>query len=374
MLALFHLVWSACVILLLLLSSLAATAGELEPIGIGPDGKSFVLAASGKEFRVWGVNYDHDSYGKNGRLLEDYWETEWETVRSDFQEIKELGANVVRVHLQLGKFMAAADTPNRQALAKLTDLLRLAEEVGLYLDITGLGSYHKAETPAWYDALNETMRWKVQATFWSAIARTCRNSPAVFCYDLMNEPVVDGKKEEGWVAGELGGKSYVQRLTLEKGDRTAIQIAKAWVDQLTAAIRAEDPDHLITVGVIPWAMVWPNAKDVFYSPEVSGAFDFVSIHVYPKSGEIEKALAALKVYEIGKPLVIEETFPLSCSLEEMEEFLKQSRRRTAGYVSFYWGRTIEEYAQAPSDDIGAAITREWLKYFKRHAETMKRAH
>jgi hypothetical protein len=30
---------------------------------------------------VWGVNYDHDSKGENGRLLEDYWSDEWETVR-----------------------------------------------------------------------------------------------------------------------------------------------------------------------------------------------------------------------------------------------------------------------------------------------------
>jgi hypothetical protein len=245
--------------------------------------------------------------------------------------------------------------------------------VGLYLNITGLGGYHKKETPAWYDALGETDRWKVQAKFWRAIAQTCRDSSAVFCYDLMNEPVVDGRKDEGWVGGELGGKYYVQRLTLEKGDRTPAQIVKAWSGQLTAAIRAEDPGHMITVGVIPWAMIWPNAKDAFYSPEVRGFFDFVSIHVYPKSGEVDKALAALKVYELGKPIVIEETFPLSCSLAEMDEFLKRSRSHTAGYFSFYWGKTIEEYATISRTNMAAAITGEWLKHFKTRAEEMKRA-
>ena len=97
--------------LLLVLLSLAsasdAQAAGIEGVRISPDGKSFVLAESGRPFRVWGVNYDHDSHGENGRLLEDYWDDEWETVRSDFQEMKELGANVVRIHLQVGKFMRA---------------------------------------------------------------------------------------------------------------------------------------------------------------------------------------------------------------------------------------------------------------------------
>src|SRR4030095_9261252 len=103
----------------------AATA--LEAVRISPDKRSFILAESGKTFRVWGVNYDHDSKGENGRLLEDYWHDEWETVRSDFEEMKALGANVVRVHLQFAKFMRAADTPNQDSLNQLRRLLELAE-------------------------------------------------------------------------------------------------------------------------------------------------------------------------------------------------------------------------------------------------------
>jgi hypothetical protein len=347
-----------------------APAAGLERVRIGADGKSFVLAESGTPFRVWGVNYDHDSHG-DGRLIEDYWDAEWETVRSDFQEMKELGANVVRIHLQTGKFMSAADQPDRKSLAQLHRLLELAEQTGVYLDITGLGCYHKADTPAWYDAMDEASRWAVQARFWSAVARTCRDSPAVFCYDLMNEPVPAGNKNDGWLAGELGGKHFVQRLTLEPGKRTPVEIAKAWVDKLAAAIRAEDRGHLITVGAIPWALVWPGAKPVFYSPEVSGALDFTSIHLYPNRGEVDKALAAMAVYEIGKPLVIEETFPLACGIADMDDFLKRSKPRTAGHVSFYWGRTIAEYAVATEKKETAALIGGWLKYFQEHAAFMK---
>ena len=285
--------------------------------------------------------------------------------------MKELGANVVRIHLQTGKSMSAADAPNEQALARLRRLLELAEQTGLYLDITGLGFYHKADTPSWYDAMDEPSRWAVQARFWSAVARICRDSRAVFCYDLMNEPVIDGKTDQGWLAGELGGKHFVQRLTLEQGRRTPIEIARAWVNKLTAAIRAEDRAHLITVGVIPWAHVWPGAKPIFYAPEVSGALDFVSIHLYPNRGPVEKALTALAVYDIGKPLLIEETFPLACSLEEMGDFLRRSKTRTAGCISFYWGRTVAEYTAATEKKDVAALMAAWLKYFQQQAEFMK---
>jgi len=346
-------------------------ATGLEPVHVSPDGKSFVLATSGRPFRVWGVNYDHDSTGDHGRLLEDYWDDEWPTVRRDFQEIKNLGANVVRVHLQTGRFMSTATEPNEKALAQLRRLLALAEEDGLYLDITGLGCFHKADAPAWYEAMDEVARWAVQARFWSAIARTCRDSPAVFCYDLMNEPIIDGKKDEGWLAGELGGNYYVQRLTLEPGGRTPVAIARSWVEQLTGAIRAEDRGHMVTVGVIPWALVWPGAKPIFYAPEVSGALDFASIHLYPKRGQVEQALTAMAVYDIGKPLVIEETFPLECTLEDMAGFLQRSKVHTAGYVSFYWGRTIAEYATATEKKEEAALVGAWLKYFQQQADFMK---
>jgi hypothetical protein len=346
-------------------------APGLEPVQLSPDGKSFVTGPKHHPFRVWGVNYDHDSTGE-GRLLEDYWEHEWDTVRADFQEMKELGANVVRIHLQLGKFMTSADEPNQKSLERLTQLLELAEQTGLYLDVTGLGCYHKAATPKWYDSLDETSRWNVQSRFWTAVARTCRKSAAVFCYDLMNEPVIGGNTAEGWLSGELGGKCYVQRLTLNQGDRTNVAVAKAWVEQLTAAIRQEDLGHLITVGVIPWALVWPTAKPIFYAPEVIGALDFVSIHLYPAKGEAAKALTALTVYDLGKPLVIEETFPLSCSLEEMDAFIQQSKAQAEGYVSFYWGRTAEEYEKAKDKPEVAALMRSWLQYFRKQAESMKR--
>lgn len=210
----------------------------------------------------------------------------------------------------------------------------------------------------------------MQARFWEAVAGRCTGSPAIFCYDLMNEPILPGdKKETEWLAGELGGKFYVQRLTLDLAGRTQQQVAKAWVDRLVAAIRKRDARHSITVGVIPWALVFPGAKPLFYSKDVSENLDFASVHFYPEKGKIEQALTALAVYSIGKPLVIEEMFPLKCSAEELGTFMDGSRKTAAGWIGFYWGKTPEEYRR--SNTIGDALTLRWLELFQQKTATIR---
>jgi hypothetical protein len=95
----------------------ASSASSLEPVRIAADGRHFVLDRSGTRFTPWGFNYDRDAAG---RLLEDYWDLEWATVVEDFAEMKALGANVVRVHLQLAKFMRTADAgDDRESLERL---------------------------------------------------------------------------------------------------------------------------------------------------------------------------------------------------------------------------------------------------------------
>jgi hypothetical protein len=355
-----------CFVTLLAVALLAASVTAAEPLErviVSPDGTHFVGADSGKKIVLWGVNYDHDSAGK---LLEDYWHADWATVEQDFREIKQLRCNVVRIHLQVAKFMDSAEQPNERNLQQLAKLVQLAEKTGLYLDITGLGCYHKQDVPAWYHDLAEDARWKVQSRFWQAVAEVCRESPAVFCYDLMNEPILPGKEPSSeWLAGELGGKFFVQRIALDLKGRTREEVAAAWVKQLTSAIREVDDRHLITVGVIPWAHTFKGAKPLFHGPEVGGPLDFVSVHFYPQKGQVNESLAALKVYEVGKPLVVEEIFPLKASLEETEQFIDESRGYTDGWISFYWGSTVAENKQ--QGDIKGAIIAAWLQWWQAQA-------
>jgi hypothetical protein len=44
----------------------------------------------------------------------------------------------------------------------------------------------------------------------------------------------------------------------------------------------------------------------------------------------------------GKPVVIEETFPLECTVEEFESFLRSSRETASGWIFHYDGSTLNE--------------------------------
>jgi hypothetical protein len=340
-------------------------AEDMEWVRVAKDGRSFVLDQSDRPFVPWGFNYDRDD---RGRLIEDYWAAEWPKVEKDFRAMKRLGANVVRVHLQLGRFLEGPDRPNAQALARLGKLLRLAEDTRLYLDLTGLGCYHKKDVPGWYDSLSEEERWEVQARFWQAVAGRCAGSPAVFCYDLMNEPVVPGgrRKPGDWLGPAFGGKHFVQVITLDQAGRPREEIARRWVHTLAAAIRKQDRQHLITVGLVDWSLDRPRVLYSGFNPEkIVGELDFISVHLYPRKGEVAKALETLKGFSVGKPVVVEETFPLFCSPAELEQFIDGSEKVAAGWVGFYWGQTPEELRRSKS--FIDAITLQWLELFQRKA-------
>jgi len=327
---------------------------QLDWIAVSENGRHFVLSNCGKQFVPWGFNYDHDH---KMRLIEEYWDAEWQTVVEDFREMKELGANVVRVHIQFAKFMDAPDQPNQSSLKQLGRLLKLAGETGLYLDLTGLACYRKADVPRWYDEMSEADRWRAQSRFWEAIAQTCKDSPAIFCYDLMNEPFVPAKPREpgDWLTGHLGGFYFVQALTLDPAGRTAPQVVDQWAAHLTAAIRKHDQRHLITVGLLP--ISGPGFVNA-----VAPHLDFIAVHEYPKSGKLEASLERLKVFSVGKPLVIEEMFPLTCTAEELGQFIKRSSPPVSGWFGFYWGQTPEQLQQAGG--IGEAMTLAWLRLFQ----------
>jgi hypothetical protein len=342
-------------------------AEGLEWVRVADDNRSFVMEASGQRFVPWGFNYDHD---REGRLIEDYWNEQWATVEEDFAEMKQLGANVVRIHLQFAAFMEAADRPNEQALARLGRLVDLAERSRLYLDLTGLGCYHKRDVPAWYNELSEQDRWRAQAEFWRAVAARCAHSPAIFCYDLMNEPVVPGgaKKRDDWLGPAFAGKYFVQFIALEAKGRPRHEIARAWVGQLAAAIRQHDRRHLVTVGLVPWSLNRPGMTSGFDPERVADNLDFIAVHIYPKTGKRDEAIDILKGFDVNKPVVIEEIFPLKCSAEELAGFFDESTRHAAGWIGFYWGKTPDECRESPG--IHDAITLSWLGLFQQKREAV----
>jgi hypothetical protein len=347
--------------------ALAVTGAAVEPVHeriiLSSNHKGFIGEKSKRAFHPWGVNY-----GNDGRLLEDFWDRDWAVLAVDFAKIRKMGANVARVHLQFGKFMEAPDSPNAAALVQLSRLVALAEVNGLYLDITGLACYRPSDTPRWYDALDDKSRWEAQACFWRAVADLCTKSPAVFCYDLMNEPISPSAKTDKWYSGALlGDYDFIQIIAHDPAERTRGETANAWIDRMTTAIRAKDKSHMITVGMLPWVTGWQHLSG-FIPGEVAPHLDFLSVHIYPNTKQPAEALRSLRECDVGKPVVIEETFPLSCSVDELEKFLRASRATACGWIWHYDGTTADELDarfQTNQPTAAQAIWRSALRSFER---------
>jgi hypothetical protein len=135
---------------------------------------------------------------------------------------------------------------------------------------------------------------------------------------------------------------------------------------LATAIRAKDSRHLITVGLI----ATPDRGQFcgFVPDKIAGDLDYVSIHLYPEKGKIKEAVDRVAGFAIGKPVVIEEMFPLHCSARELEEFIERSRPLAAGWIGFYWGQPPEELRR--SQATGDLMTLGWLELFERKAKAM----
>ena len=339
-----------------------AAAPPMQRIVVAPNSRGFMLAQSHQPFHPWGFNYGRS------HLLEHYWIKHWPTVVRDFHNMKAMGANVVRVHLQYGRFMRGPNQPDRRQFKALAALLALAQRTGLYLDITGLGCYRRAATPKWYNAMDQRRRWAAQETFWRLVAAECASSPAVFCYDLVNEPLSPaGQRPPGaWQPNSsFGGYDFLQYIALKPGPGGRKKLAVRWIQAMTRAIRLRDKHTLITVGLLPWVKGWKWLSG-FVPRVIAPHLDFISVHIYPNSKDLSEAMIGLRKCAVGKPVVIEETFPLSCSPQQEQTFLLQSRAIACGWLGHYNGKTIAQYqalARQGRLSIAQALYLAWERMF-----------
>lgn len=339
--------------LLIALASLTggAWAAGMETVKIAPDKTGFVLHPSGDRYIPWGHNYA--SVDIMERLANDP-----ARVEREFAEMKAAGTTVARIHPEMPRILAGRDQADPRALEQLSRLLKIAENSGIYLKITGLACYKIKDRLAWYDAMDEQDRWRMQAFFWETIARTCAESPAVFAYDLVNEPAAAGKPADGWYMGKMGDVEFCQRLSLDPGHRNGDDIFREWTKCMVAAIRKHDRTHLITMGMLPFPGAYKAAAE---------QIDFVSPHLYPKTGKVDDEIKLLKQFDWGKPIVIGETFPLSCGADDERVFLLNSRDFAHGWIG-HWPdespATLAELKRTGKATIHNAIWLSWVDLFK----------
>jgi hypothetical protein len=151
-------------------------------------------------------------------------------------------------------------------------------------------------------------------------------------------------------------------ITLDQQDRPRPEIARQWIEQLTTAIRENDKRHLLTVGLVDWSLDRPGLTSGFVPDKIAGNLDFLCVHLYPEAGKVDEAIKTLAGFaSIGKPVVIEETFPLKCSMTEFSQFVERSKEDACGLIGFYWGKPPDELRQ--SKTIADALLLGWLDFF-----------
>lgn len=316
--------------------------------------KNFV-DANGNEVYFWGLNYTNPV---EIDLIEDNWdrETTWDIIDDDFQEMKSYGANVIRIHLQYNRFMVNVNTPSQASLDKLKRLVKIAEKHDLYLLVTGLAAYRKSDQPEWYDALSNQERWEAHSQFWKTVAKTIGDSPAVFGYDLMNEPVngvecsdTMPRSECEWLPGDdFGSYHFVQNIALQPDSTETIE---AWTAKLASAIRSVDNQTYITTGFLPLG----NVRNI------STGLDFVSTHIYPKSEDIQKDIDYTLSLTGDTPFLVTESLNLHCTKEELQIYFNAVKDDINGFMGHYSGETIED--MAGSNDIAHALRTDFLNFF-----------
>lgn len=342
-------------VLVFLLSSWAESneppATMLQTVRVASDQKGFVLHPSGERYLPWGHNY------ASVDILERF-EKDPDRVKREFAEMKAAGTNVARIHPEMLRILSGPRDVHEKGIKSLKQLLGIAEQTGIYLKITGLANYRIQDREAWYDELPEKDRWQAQAFYWETLARACSSSPAVFAYDLVNEPGAIGTPEEGWYLGRMGDVEFCQRLSLAPGGRKGDEIFRDWTKLMVAAIRKHDQTHLITMGMLPFPGAYRGCAE---------HLDFVSPHLYPKTGKVDEEIELLKKFDWGKPIVIGETFPLSCGVDDERDFLLKSREFAHGWIGHWPDESpveLKELKKTGKATIHHAIWLSWVELFK----------
>jgi endo-1,4-beta-mannosidase len=340
---------------LLLVAATLAGAAQTGPamglIAVDPNGQSFIEKPSGRPYTPFGVNYYDPNTGWAPKIWRQF---DAKRVTRHFEVMRSLGVNCARVFLTAATFQPDVNTIDEQALAKLDTLVRIARQSGIWLILTGPD--HWEGSPAYWkpDRFAGERALKALDNFWRAAGRRYRGEPAIFAWDLLNEPHIPwfmetwrplwskwlqakyedvDKLKTAWAGelkeGESWGNVAVPENKASAGNprlldwqRFRESLADEWVRRQAEAIRQADPTHLVTVGYIQWSYPLvrggnPSQYAAFNPQRQARWLDFMCMHFYPLLGRplgskeawdrnLAYLQATLAYCHVGKPVVLEE--------------------------------------------------------------------
>ncbi|WP_341227100.1 cellulase family glycosylhydrolase [uncultured Arcticibacterium sp.] len=261
---------------------------------------------------IKGINY----YPKD-HPFKDFWiNYDTSTVENDFELIKEMNLNTVRIFINYEQFGKGVVVP--EMLLRLEHLLNTAETNKLQVLVTMFDFNSN------YNLLNFANTDRQL----EVIMKKFKNHPAILAYDLKNEPDIDYHYQNP-------------------------DDVKQWLRFIISKARKYDPSHPITVG---WA--YPESANY-----LADSLDFVSFHYYRELENLGKDIDRLKEETNHKTLLLEEfglssyqssIMPLGKTQSQQAEHLKnvQGILKSKGDIPYmYW--TLYDFSEVAGDVAGS---------------------
>ncbi len=324
-------------VFVLIVANLGAAEEKPSRIRVDAQGRGFVDVANAR-FVPCGVSYYRPGTGWAPQLWKQF---DAEATRRDFQRMKGMGINVVRVFLTYGSFYTQRKQLDPAGLAAFDRMLDLADEAGLYLHPTGPD--HWEGMPPWTQEItNINANYGDEAClqaleeFWQMFAGRYRGRTTIWAYDLRNEPALAWDTPQSRVKWDQWRTAHQQPIVpvpektaapspiLADYQRFRESLAEAWVARQSRTIHAADPEALVTLGLLQWSVpaqpVTIDQYTGFRPASIAKHLDFMELHFYPLAKGVyryenqaaeDANLAVLECMarecaKPGKPLVIAE--------------------------------------------------------------------
>ncbi|KAK4551727.1 hypothetical protein LTR86_010963 [Recurvomyces mirabilis] len=327
-------------------------------------GTGFVL--NGKVFRFGGTNA--------------YWATSLSStdLNSLFSQMKSAGLTVLRIFAWSDNVGSASsssfqywsgsnNTPNPAAFAANMDpIIAAAEAAGIKLVIPMIGNWgpsinlyiqqilgSSAKHDTFFSNAQIIAAYKKYVSFF---VNRYKTSPAVFAWELMNEPRCTGDDNRG-----ASSSCNTAMLT-------------NWVSQISSYIKSIDSNHMVTVGDEGWfttaqgygsSYPYSGSEGIDWVSNLKlGSIDYGTVHLYPSSWGQTDAWGSTWVTQhgdqarkVGKPVVLEEFGTTSTGSRQSTVDSWLSAAYSAGYGGFqYWQFVASFPSGYKSPDDGNGIS------------------